>query len=208
MQGKHAIIPIVLLLLSILTACASLSREEIQAAQQAEFVSTTLRAVCNERGVGQKVEGAGSYDPASEFHPMLVALAGEWPEDLELVYEDSWKPQEISEAQLVTCIYPEERGLVENCSYGFASFINRYLYGVRIEVFDPRTGEMLFATSKWGSIPESCPGYISTKYKYPDIYGSHVLEVSEDGNKISLNSDIHAFLEGIVMGVRNPMFTN
>lgn len=179
----------------LIPSCSSVSSEEKQAALQAESLYSSLRVVCSE----QKVEGSAPYEATREIHPMMIYFVGEWPKDFELIYDDSWKPKSIGEAQLVSCIHPEEARMVEECQYVMGFTIRRYRYEVLLEVYAANTGQLLFIDRVIGTDPGPCPGFGSSDD--PDIYGSHVVEGLDYSNKISLEkSEIYWYLQNIVIG--------
>ncbi len=90
---------------------------------------------------GQLVAGAGSVSTSSGSpnHMIMLDAAGE-PFDWTEWVPTEWRPTSLSDTELVTCVTPEGRAVIEVCPYN-GSDVTRYSVSRAFTVFEPSSGE-------------------------------------------------------------------
>ena len=134
---------------------------------------------------GEGVSEAAPYDDGPGPHS-IVLLSPEggkhsWTNSL----PEDWRPETVSDTALVVCVGAREEKVIAKCDYVGGSPITRYQYYREVELREARTGDIIAATTLYGSIPEECP------------YSAPSSQTRKTGSKVTIEQ-LKDWLEGYV----------
>lgn len=163
---------VILLLIFGLTvgSCESPLAEstDAEAASTTTFSGTeiqiALTPVCNFGGSndggaiwveGTPIESAAAYQ-GNGIHPFVIVSSSEeissWNEQI----NEEWFPDSVEDAQLVVCVGPMKKEVVEVCEYMFGGDVTRYQYGIPVRLIEARTGQTVIYQTVYAKPPRDC----------------------------------------------------
>jgi hypothetical protein len=107
-----------------------------------------LRAACEGTGVSE----AAAFQQHPGPHPAVMLHNGRQLRRL----PPEWQARSTEETELVLCVGPLERKLIETCQYAGGSTVKRYRFGAQVTLVEAKTGETLATEWFWGDPPRSC----------------------------------------------------
>jgi len=129
------------------------------------FFSPTFSQICEGLGIPQSADYQGNEHPV-----VLLDSTGnehDWSDELPI----EWLPVVVEETQLVVCVGEEKERKIQNCKY-MGPDIERYQYNLHIQLREAKTGNIVAATTLYGSPPRYCES--EEDYWLTRLEGSHV----------------------------------
>jgi WD40 repeat protein len=152
------------------------------------MIQGEIAKVCQGGSIPQAAVYSGGLGP----HPIvLLSSTGalhKWSDQL----PDAWYPSEIGTLDLIVCIGQEQEWRVESCTYIGGPNIDRFQYGLEIQVVTAQTGKIIAAETLQGGSPGECP------------QRAPVFLLSEEGSHVTF-SQVEDWLRPIVEMGKSPL---
>ena len=121
--------------------------------QSEEEIYAELGQVCE--GIG--VVSAAAYDPYQGATSILLFTDEGRRHPTTASVPRFWRPESVSNAELVACFGSTFRVEMGTCRYDDGSSIDRYSQRIRVSIFLAQTGELLDMLTLEGPPPSQCP---------------------------------------------------
>jgi hypothetical protein len=104
-------------------------------------------------------------------HPVILIGTDGNEHEWSSLLSSAWLSASEEEVQLVLCVGPEEKKVIQTCLYDGPD-ITRYQYYINVQLREAKTGRIVAQTKIYGSMPRACQQ--TEDYWLTELYGSHV----------------------------------
>lgn len=158
-----------------------------------------VASACSGRGV----VAAAAYREGPGPHPVEILHFGRriWDPVIPATWysriPESWPPASVEETELVACVDPVEKYVIEICQYRGGPDITRYGYRLQVTLVTARTGEIVASETFKGEPPRQCKQFedssvgklTGNKLVDPDEVWQWLGEYVDSGQEYQFGSD-------------------